>query len=293
MPVGYSPLYHSSAVLPDGRLIIEGGEYLLSDDHTTFVPTWSAKGAIYDPIVDIWTAVEPPPFFNGGSPTPTIGDAQSVVLANGTYMQANCCTTEQALLDARTLTWTPTGQGKLTVNDEEGWTLLPNGKVLTVDAYVFAYDLVGHGFGDVQSEDGRVDERGQHQGAALGLRRDVWRRRRRVVRGGAGGVAARRDRLLRRLESVRGRPHRDLRLANGEMEGGAGLPRRGQHRRRTGGVGAERTGLDDGEPLLRAAVGVLRVGRETPDPDPRPSQRAVRFRPSSATCWCSRPARSC
>ena len=143
LPVGYSPLYHSSAVLPDGRLIIEGGEYLLSDDHTAFVPTWSAEGAIYDPIGDVWTAVAPPPFFNGGSPTPTIGDAQSVVLANGTYMQANCCTREQALLDARTLTWTPTGQGKLTVNDEEGWTLLPNGKVLTVDAYVFGYDFSG------------------------------------------------------------------------------------------------------------------------------------------------------
>ena len=44
LPVGYSPLYHSSAVLPDGRLIIEGGEYLLSNDQTMFVPTWSAKG---------------------------------------------------------------------------------------------------------------------------------------------------------------------------------------------------------------------------------------------------------
>jgi hypothetical protein len=43
LPAGYSPLYHSSAVLPDGRLIIEGGEYLLSDDHTAFVPSWTAK----------------------------------------------------------------------------------------------------------------------------------------------------------------------------------------------------------------------------------------------------------
>src|SRR6476620_3940367 len=138
LPAGYSPLYHSSAVLPDGRLIIEGGEYLLSDERTAFIPSWSAKGAIYDPIVDSWTEVQPPPFFTGigGFLPPTIGDAQSVVLANGTYMQANCCTRESALLDASTLTWTPTGQGKLSVNDEEGWTLLPDGKVLTVDAYV-------------------------------------------------------------------------------------------------------------------------------------------------------------
>lgn len=143
LPAGYSPLYHSSAVLPDGRLIIEGGEYLLSDDRSAFIGSWTAKGAIYDPTTDTWTPVEPPPFFNGGFLPQTIGDAQGVVLANGSYMQANCCTTESALLDARTLTWVPTGQGKRDLNDEEGWTLLPSGNVLTVDAYVFGYDPLG------------------------------------------------------------------------------------------------------------------------------------------------------
>jgi hypothetical protein len=60
----------------------------------------------------------------------TIGDAQSVVLANGIYMQADCCTKQSALLDSKTLTWTPTGRGKYDDNDEEGWNLLPNGEVL-------------------------------------------------------------------------------------------------------------------------------------------------------------------
>src|ERR1700729_1463704 len=137
LPATYSPLYHSSAVLPDGRLIIEGGEYLLSLDQTQLIPTWTPQGSIYDPIENTWTPVAPPPFFTGfGSHPQTIGDAQSVVLPNGTYMQANCCTVEQALLDAKTLTWTQTGSNKFDINDEEGWTLLPNGKVLTVDAYV-------------------------------------------------------------------------------------------------------------------------------------------------------------
>jgi hypothetical protein len=76
-----------------------------------------------------------------------IGDAQSVVLPNGTYMQANCCTEQAALLNARTLTWTPTGKGKFDPNDEEGWTLLPNGQVLVVDAYApispFPYEPTG------------------------------------------------------------------------------------------------------------------------------------------------------
>ena len=139
----YSPLYHSSAVLPDGRLIIEGGEYLLTVDQTDFIPTWTAQGAIYDPVTNVWTPVAPPPFFDFFGTEQTIGDAQSVVLADGTYMQANCCTTQTALLDARTLTWTPTGAGKSDINDEEGWTLLPNRKVLTVDAYVGSYDAAG------------------------------------------------------------------------------------------------------------------------------------------------------
>jgi hypothetical protein len=39
-------------------------------------------------------------------------------------------------LNATTLAWTSTGTGKYDINDEEGWTLLPNGKVLAVDAYV-------------------------------------------------------------------------------------------------------------------------------------------------------------
>jgi hypothetical protein len=130
-PARYSPLYHSSAVLPDGRVIIEGGEY------NFLHAVWTNMGAIYDPLTNIWTSVQPP---TGWS---TIGDAQGVVLFDGTFMQANCCTTQAALLNPTTLTWTATGAGKFDVNDEEGWTLLPNRHVLTVDAYVFAYDARG------------------------------------------------------------------------------------------------------------------------------------------------------
>jgi hypothetical protein len=137
----YNPLYHSTAVLPDGRMIIEGGEYLCTGfgnlNTAACNPTWTNLGAIYDPVANAWTSVNPP------SGWETIGDAQGIVLANGTFMQANCCSPQSALLDPRTLTWTPTGAGKFDVNDEEGWTLLPNDDVLTVDAYVFAYDPSG------------------------------------------------------------------------------------------------------------------------------------------------------
>jgi hypothetical protein len=130
-PAGYAPLYFSSAVLPDGRVIAEGGEYNNCDF------AWTNLGAIFDPQTATWTPMTPPAGWS------YIGDAASVILSDGTYMQSSCCSKQSALLDARTLTWTPTGKGKYDVNDEEGWTLLPDGTVLTVDAYVFKYKADG------------------------------------------------------------------------------------------------------------------------------------------------------
>src|SRR4051812_43199475 len=57
-PPGYAPLYFASATLPDGRLIVEGGEYLNG------ASTWTTKGAIYDPIADSWKSMTPPAIFN-------------------------------------------------------------------------------------------------------------------------------------------------------------------------------------------------------------------------------------
>jgi hypothetical protein len=123
MPSGYTPEYFASAVLPDGRIIVEGGEY-----NGAAKGVWTTLGALYDPVSDSWTSVAPPAGWT------TIGDAQSEVLPNGTFMLANCCTTQSALFNPSTLTWTPTGTGKADINDEEGWTLLPNGEVITVDS---------------------------------------------------------------------------------------------------------------------------------------------------------------
>jgi hypothetical protein len=138
LPHSYAPLYHSTAVLPDGRMIIEGGEYLFDFTQNKLVATWTTQGAIYNPVTNQWTMVAPPAGWL------SIGDAESVILEDGTYMQANCCTTEAALLNPHTLKWTPTGNNKFDVNDEEGWTLLPNGQVLTVDTYLgVTYDSDG------------------------------------------------------------------------------------------------------------------------------------------------------
>jgi hypothetical protein len=122
MPSGYAPLYYASAVLPDGRVLVEGGEYNVTSQ------VWTNLGAIYNPASNSWTSVAPPAGWS------SIGDAQSVVLSNGTFMLANALTREAALFNASTLTWGSTGANKADSNDEEGWTLLPNSKALTVDA---------------------------------------------------------------------------------------------------------------------------------------------------------------
>ena len=131
LPSGYFPLFYGSGVLPDGRVIIEGGEYnnAASDCGNG---AWTNKGAIYDPVANAWTAVSPP---SGWS---QIGDAAGIVLDNGAFMQSDCCDSPPplaALLNAGTLTWTSTGSSKLDRYDEEGFAKLANGKILDVDAH--------------------------------------------------------------------------------------------------------------------------------------------------------------
>ncbi|MBZ5598607.1 MAG: hypothetical protein LAN83_09815 [Acidobacteriia bacterium] len=119
--LGYAPLYFGSAVLPNDQIVFVGGEYNFGVQDDTNM------GFVYRPILDKWISLSPP---SGWS---KIGDAPTVVLPNGTFMVGDCCSAKEALLDFSTLTWTSTGTGKADNNSEEGWTLLPNGKVLTVD----------------------------------------------------------------------------------------------------------------------------------------------------------------
>jgi uncharacterized repeat protein (TIGR03803 family) len=132
MPLGYAPRFFASAILPDGRVIVEGGEY--NNDSTACSATKQAEtnlGAIYDPRTNTWRQLGAP---NGWT---EIGDGSGIVLADGSFLLSNCCDKDLVLFDEAKLTWSSVGGGgKFDSNSEENWTLLPNGDILTVDGYI-------------------------------------------------------------------------------------------------------------------------------------------------------------
>lgn len=143
LPSGYAPLFFGSAVLKDGKVVIQGGEYNCTNGCSS---VWQSLGALYDPTANTWTSTTPPTKSN-------IGDAQSVVLSDGTWMLAQCCATAFGnstfpvyyTFNESTLSFTTkstSSDGKFDDFDEEGWTLLPNGNFLTVDAYTNQQNLV-------------------------------------------------------------------------------------------------------------------------------------------------------
>lgn len=122
LPAGYDPYAFASSVLADGRLVIIGGEYNFGQFDLTNL------GAIYDPKANTWTSLAPPSGF------PYIGDSPSAVLPNGKFLLGRKLDRRMAILDPATLTWTAVSStGKSDFNAEEGWTLLPDGSVLTYD----------------------------------------------------------------------------------------------------------------------------------------------------------------
>ena len=124
LPAGYSPYAMAGAVLADGRLVISGGEYNEGFNCCQF----TNQSAIYDPLTNEWTMIKPPKGWSN------IGDAPSIVLADGTFVIGYKFATKMAALDATTLTWKElTSKGKNGMIAEEGWVLLPDDTFLTVD----------------------------------------------------------------------------------------------------------------------------------------------------------------
>lgn len=125
----YAPYDYCSAVLPDGRLIVEGGEYTY-DTTGKATGTETNQGAIWDWRTNTWTALTPPTGYT------RIGDSSCGVLANGQFYQASFSVRGGLALMTPTssLAWTVlTPTGKADSNEEENFTLLPDGSLFLVD----------------------------------------------------------------------------------------------------------------------------------------------------------------
>jgi Kelch motif protein len=122
LPSGYVPDAFASAVLADGRLLIEGGEYNFGNFELTNL------GAVYDPKTNTWTPLPAPPGWT------FIGDSPSSMLPDGTFLIGNKLVKNVAALNPKTMKWIQgNAPGKGDFNAEEGWTLMPDGTILTAD----------------------------------------------------------------------------------------------------------------------------------------------------------------
>ena len=137
LPPDYVPYATSGGVLPDGRLLLIGGEYTMRKAVTygyNLVFDLTNKMAIYDPKADKWTPVAPPAGWD------FIGDLPWTVLANGHLLLGQKLTKRMAEFDPATMTWTEVSSfAKDDIFAEEGLTLLPDGSVLTVNMTDYPY----------------------------------------------------------------------------------------------------------------------------------------------------------
>ncbi len=128
-PVGYAPYAGAQAVLADGRVLFVGGEYNQNNYSLPFAPSGLTNmSAVYDPVADGWRMIAAPPG------VAYIGDPASAVLPDGSFVFGDKLGRDMWRLDPTTLAWTAvTASGKADNFAEEGWTLLPDGDVFTVD----------------------------------------------------------------------------------------------------------------------------------------------------------------
>ena len=116
-----APLYYSSGVVRDGRVIYSGGEY------DGFSMVYLVTSEIYDPIANTWTLIPAPPGWT------RIGDSPGCVLPDGRWFVGEVGTRRTAIYDPGPGTWTAAAD-KLSNVSEEGWSLLPDGSILAIDA---------------------------------------------------------------------------------------------------------------------------------------------------------------
>jgi hypothetical protein len=118
-------LYYASNVLPDGRVLLVGGEYSGSGCSAN----WTNTGEIYDPVANTWTDI-------ANFPQTLFGDDPSEVMPDGRVLAGYVTGVQTYIYDPAANAWTFAAD-KLhgDQSDEETWLNLPDGSVLSWDVF--------------------------------------------------------------------------------------------------------------------------------------------------------------
>lgn len=129
-PAGYSPWATNETILPDGRVLFVGGEYNHDEYQIPFKPSaLTNMSATYDPATDQWAMIPAPAGLD------YIGDVATVALPDGRVVIGDKLFKRMWAFDPTANQWNAVNFTGYPANDfaEMGFTLLPNGAVLTVD----------------------------------------------------------------------------------------------------------------------------------------------------------------
>jgi len=129
-PKDYNPTTYNGAVLHDGNLMVFGGEQNATD--AGVVTNGTNICEIYNVATNSWTQIAPPNNGQGDwkalmGPNAALADGRILIGASPEGSNAN----ESMLYDPITNSWALTGANKVGENNEAGFTLLQNNKVLT------------------------------------------------------------------------------------------------------------------------------------------------------------------
>src|SRR5271165_3492467 len=125
--------FYASGILADGRVFALGGEYSSAGGDTPL-------GEIFDPQTNAWSPMSKPASFSWIQ-----GDVSACILDDGRVLLGALTSNRSAIwdpaLDPAPNAWTEAGRAFLSLPsttkvgtiDEETWSLLPDGTVLTVD----------------------------------------------------------------------------------------------------------------------------------------------------------------
>jgi hypothetical protein len=123
--MGLEREFYASNVLPDGRVLVLGGE----NSGSQGLQNWTNTGEIYDPVANTWTNIT-------DFPQTMYGDDPTQVLPDGRVLAGYLLDPRTYIYDPASDSWTMAGT-KLNADrsDEETWVKLADDSILSYDVF--------------------------------------------------------------------------------------------------------------------------------------------------------------